>query len=920
MFDEGKIHWRPLFATAAICALLGGCATSPQADRVPSWGKLPSTLSPSPASVEDDAVARQPSATPPLERPDNSFYRPGTGKFAVSPIADARVQRNGDIKLNFQDANVLEVIKVILNDMLQVTYVVDPRVQGTVSMQTSKALHRDDLIPTLELLLRMNEAALITDDGIYKVVPLATALTGVRAPQLGDSTLPLPSGYSVRVVPLKYVSAEEMALILQPFTTGSNQLVRVDTQRNLLVLAASGTDMDRLLETIHVFDVDRMKGMSVAMFTPDFVDAKTLADELEKLLADPQAGLMAGLVRFIVVERLNGLMVVTPRAEYLAQVRDWVNRLDRDSGNAGRRLFIYRVQNGKATDLAEMLSSLFEEEKSERPPGGEVAPGMQPVTLGDAETPRPGDSQVTPSQPRPQTKVVNVAEPSGDGLTLDAGTEVRIIADEPNNALLVLASATEYRQILTALQQLDVNPMQVLIEVTIAEVTLTDNLQYGVEWYFNNYVSNSPDLTGVGRLDLPSIGGLVSGFSYAFQGSDGSPRAVLKMLAEESNLSIVSSPTLLVLNNQEASIQVGEEVPVATQQQQTTLDSDANIINSIEYRDTGVLLTVKPRINSGGLVIMEVDQETSTAPDVIDDVTPRIQTRKISSTVAVNSGDTIILGGLIQNNHNRSASGIPVLHQMPLIGNLFGADEDNQDRKELLVLITPRAISNRNSALQVTEDFRRKMNSLVPLFEQAGPDEAPGAATSSESHVKKNAEPIPAREPPAEEPVNETAPASPKRAGSKVSPKPVCWEFGSYSDVAQADKAASALSQGFESIGTVKAEANEIIGYYVLIPAAENREAAQQTLARVEESEIRDFRLFRSGPLENAISLGVFSQRDNAERWADAVRNKGLDVVVREKAAPKEVYRLRVKGADTPESSLALKQISDGTIQQVACR
>jgi len=718
MFNTRQMSRRPLLVIGVVCAMLSGCVTSPQADRVPSWGKLSNGLSQgsSPALAETE-FAEQPPATPPAQKPDNSFYKPGTGAFtASSPIADARVQKNGDIKLNFQNANVLEVIKVILGDMLQVTHVVDPRVQGAVSMQTSKALHRDDLIPTLELLLRMNDAALITDDGIYKVVPLATALTGVRAPQLGDSALPLPPGYSVRVVPLKYVSAEEMAQILQPFTASSNQLVRVDTQRNLLVLAASGGDMDRLLETIHVFDVDRMKGMSVAMFTPDFVDAKTLSEELEKLLADPQSGLMAGLVRFIVVERLNGLMVVTPRAEYLAQVRNWVNRLDRDSGTAGRRLFIYRVQNGKATELAEILSSLFNpgDQKTD-PDGGEVAPGMQPVTLGKAETPEAEEVQTS----APVTRVVKAPAAENGGLAFDTHSDVRIIADEPNNALLVLANAAEYRQILTALQQLDIDPMQVLVEVTIAEVTLTDNLQYGVEWFFNNYVSNSPDLTGVGQLDLSASGiaGLVPGFSYAFKGSGGSTKAVLNMLASESNLSIVSSPTLLVLNNQEASIQVGEEVPVATQQQQTTIDPDANIINSIEYRDTGVLLTVTPRINSGGLVIMEVEQETSTAPSTgdADPLTPRIQTRKISSTVAVNSGDTIILGGLIENNHDRSESGIPVLYQLPLVGNLFGTNADNQDRTELLVLITPRAVSNRNSALQVTEEFRRKMHSLVPV-------------------------------------------------------------------------------------------------------------------------------------------------------------------------------------------------------------
>ncbi|MEJ2576374.1 MAG: secretin N-terminal domain-containing protein [Gammaproteobacteria bacterium] len=449
-----------------------------------------------------------------------------------------------------------------------------------------------------------------------------------------------------------------------------------------------------------------MKGMSVAMFTPNFVDARTLGDELESLLADPENGLMAGLVRFMVIERLNGVMAITPRPEYLRQIRDWVVRLDIESGSSGRRLFIYRVQNGKSGELAEVLNQLFEEdEATDGLPKPKLAPGLEPVTL--RSKPAQGDEKApakTPSAPA-----------SGEGLALPTDSKVRIVADEPNNALLVLANAQEYRQVLNAMKQLDVVPMQVLIDVTIAEVTLSDNLEYGLEWTFDNYIkTNRGNFTGTGLLDL-GAGGLSprTGFSYALTGATG-VRAVLNMLAEEGNLSVLSSPSLLVLNNQEASIQVGDQVPIATQQRQDTTDPSAPIINNVEYRDTGVLLNVTPRVNPGGLVIMEVSQEVSQVSEATA-LGPTISNRSVKSNVAVQSGDTIVLGGLIQDQRDRGESGIPGLHKTPIIGPLFGTKSDNQRRTELLVLITPRAIADRNTALQATEEFRRKLNSLIPI-------------------------------------------------------------------------------------------------------------------------------------------------------------------------------------------------------------
>jgi general secretion pathway protein D len=710
------------FALVLTLLLAAGCAENRFATRPPAWGDTLQSAAQTAASAPTPAIESQrpddDAQSPPAPAPD--FYDPGSDQLVreIGPIADARVDDDGDIKLNFQNANLLEVVKVIMGDMLRLNYTVDPAVQGAVSMQTTRAIGRADLLPTLELLLRMNNAALVQREDLYQIVPLAKALAEVRAPQLGDTSLSLPAGFRVRIVPLRYVAAEEMAEILTPFISANNQLLRVDTGRNLLILADAGSNMGRLLDTIEAFDVDRMAGMSVALFTPDFVDAETLAKDLEALLADPEQGLMKGLVRFLVVERLNGLIVVTPRAEHLARVREWIERLDRNTGDASPRLFVYRVQNGKAQDLAAMLSDLFSEGDRRRP--ASLAPGLKPATVGDA----PDAGENAPDR-TPRAAAVSLP---GDGLQINADSEVRIIADESNNALLILARGSEYRQILAALRQLDVSPMQVLIEVTIAEVTLTDNLSFGVEWFFKN---NFGSKIGEGLLDLGAggIGPITPGFSYAISDSGDVVRAILNTLATESNLSIISSPTLLVLNNQEANIKVGEEVPITTQQQQAT-DTSRNIINNIEYRDTGVLLTVKPRINAGGLVIMEVEQETSQVPSTfdVDVLTPRIRTRNISSTVAVNSGDTIILGGLIIEDRNTSEAGLPLLHKVPGVGALFGRKEDNQTRTELIVLITPRAVADSTAALQVTDEFRRRLQKLIPSRDVAAEPAVDGAA------------------------------------------------------------------------------------------------------------------------------------------------------------------------------------------------
>lgn len=697
-----------LLGAAGMTFLIGGCAT--QNTMPDDWGQ---SLSPVSDNIPVSAVPPAPTVETDTPRPDNSFYAPGNGQLLATPRkASPASNKAGDIKLNFQNANLLEVIKVMLGDMLGVNYVVDPRVQGAVTLQTSRPLQRDDLLPTLEMLLRMNGAAVVSDGGVYRVVPLASAAGDVAAPQLGDSNLPLPQGYSVRLVPLQHIAADEMAQILEPFTAGSNQLLRVDRQRNLLILAGSGEDMSRLLETIRIFDVSRMAGMSVALFTPEFVDAKTLHDEMVNILADKEQGLLSGLVRFEVIERLNGLMVITPRPEQLAQVRRWVERLDRDSGGAGQRLFFYRVHNGKAVDLAAVLNQLFEPD-TQTPPA-QLAPGLKLTETRTPATPTAASGEEGAAT-APTTATTPPTRGGSEGLAINQDTRVKVIADETNNALLILASGSEYRQIFAALKQLDAVPLQVLVEVTIAEVSLTNNLEYGVEWFFKNRVGRGYDGTGTLDFGAAGISGVLPGFTYAL--SKGSTvHGVLSMLDKESNISIISSPSLLVLNNQEARIQVGDEISIKTAEQSSVTASDAAALTStFERRETGVMLTVKPRINPGGLIIMDVEQEVSNVPQAdVGQENPRIQQRKIKTSVAVQSGDSVILGGLIKDNRDRSEAGIPIAHKVPILGTLFGTKANNADRTELLVLITPRAITDRNIALQVTDEFRRKLNHLMP--------------------------------------------------------------------------------------------------------------------------------------------------------------------------------------------------------------
>ncbi|MCD6706012.1 MAG: type II secretion system secretin GspD [Thiobacillus sp.] len=651
---------------------------------------------------------------------------PGTGVTVKAPAQlPMSMEAGGNITLNFEGADLREVVRTILGDILKENYIVDPRVAGSITLRTAKPIPRAAAMHTLEEVLRMNGAVMIREgDGVFRIVPSAAAGKGNATPQLVETGKPLPGGYSIQIVPLKHIGVADMAKILEPLA-GETSSVRIDPLRNLLILSGTQLQLKHMLETIDMFDVDWISGMSVGLFTLQSVDVKTVTGELEKLFGDKNLGPLAGAIRVVPIERLNALLVVTPQAKYLEQARTWIERLDRPgAGGGGRRLYVYPVQNGKAENLATLLNDAFSGKgtQAKAMSSPELAPGAVPAEVKSAEP-----SQANGKEVRPAASLTSATAGSGGSVGLPQ--DVRVIADKDNNALLILASPADYESIESAIRKLDVAVRQVLVEVTIAEITLKDELKYGLEWYFNNGARIN------GKLDtgLGGITALVPGFSYSWVSKAADVGAVLNALATDSKLKIISSPHITVADNQTAKIQVGDRVPTISQTQSVaSTTTDTGIISTIQYIETGVMLSVTPRVNAGGQVTMEINQEVSNAtPTTTSGIdSPTIQERTAESTVTVKSGETIILAGLIREEKNKATEGLPLLAQIPLIGGLFGTQSWGDNRTELILLITPRVLIDTQNAAAITEEYRSRINGLERMLKSVAlpPKPAVGSA------------------------------------------------------------------------------------------------------------------------------------------------------------------------------------------------
>lgn len=642
----------------------------------------------------------------------SSEIYPGTGNFLGHPAKTRKYAKitGNDLVLNFENADLSEVVGIILGKLLKVDYVINPVISGKVSLKTTRPMPAEDVLAILESILRMNGAAMIVEEGLYKIVPMDSAFKGSYMPEIAAGGQKIPAGYSVRLIPLRYISVLQMEKLLEPFAS-PDTVFRVDVDRNTLVLAAPGIELTRLLETVDLFDVDWLQGKSVGLFRLGFVDAEVLADELTTVFGNDVGGPLEGILNFVPISRLNALLVMTTQPEYLSKAATWINRFDKGN-DAGQNLYVHYLQNGKAADVASVLTELFSIKgsgaKSQR---GRVAPGLNPV--------RVSNSANTSGQ-----KSVNVRTNAAKqrATAKSSGTndeEIRIVADEMNNALLIRASESEYRMIKAALRKLDILPLQVLIEATIAEVTLTDDLRFGLQWFFNTGSLGNGDV-GTIRLasgDDGSLSPTFPGFAGIINNSSGGIRGVLDALEGVTTVNVISSPHLMVLNNQMAELKVGNEVPVVTQQQQNTDNNNSNLVNTVQFKETGVILKVTPRISSDGTIIMEIEQEVSNVVRSINsgELTPTISQRSVKSTIVAQSGETIVLGGLIADEETKTRSGLPLISRIPLVGNLFGRTEINKARTELLILISPKIVRNATEARRITQDLRDRLNGIKEM-------------------------------------------------------------------------------------------------------------------------------------------------------------------------------------------------------------
>ena len=673
------------------------------------------------AETEAAKIIAPRSLPPPVSKGRQQIIELGSGEF-VTDVESIKEDPSepGNITLNFQDTDIREFIKVVVGDVLNKNYVIDEKVVGKVTIATARPILKDGLMTLVEDILTMNGAAITKENDLYRIMPKSQAAKGSLTPSLSQRTA---DGYSVRIIPLQFIAAQEMQKILEPFLTEGSDL-RIDKKRNLVIVSGSQQEIATVLETVDVFDVDWLRGMSVGLFPLDYVEPEILKTELDSVLAaieaDGSSDLLQGLVRIVPIDRLQSILLISSTSAALREVEIWVHRLDRPGISVDKRLYVYNVQNAKATDLGGILGQIFstgKESVSTPEREAQLAPGLSPVEItaqvGQAATGNPADSKTA----------TNRTTSDGDGgVALPSSRSVEIIADDVRNALVILATPQDYRMVELALVKLDVVPLQVLIEASIIEVSLKDDLNYGIEWFFKNSIERGNVTEGRGTLDLgePGLSALSPSFSYTIVDTAEQVRVALNALEQESEVNVLSSPSLMVLDNQTAYISVGDEIPVPARQSVSNINPDSPTVNEIRFRQTGVTLTVTPRVNSGGLVTMEIKQEVSNAVSTTSSEidAPTIQLRQIESTVAINSGETIVLGGLIQDTQTNAESGIPILHRIPLLGKLFGQTRDEVRRTELLVMITPRVIRNRNEAKDVTEEFKRKLRGITPSTQQ----------------------------------------------------------------------------------------------------------------------------------------------------------------------------------------------------------
>jgi len=658
----------------------------------------------------------------------SSTFIEGSGRF-VGEAPTGSINRSTEetadgVTINLVNVPAPQAAKTILGDILSVKYTVDPGIDGKITIQTPKPVTRSAVIDLFQAALRANNAALVNAKGLYRIVPADQAIVGA-SPRTGERPDLDQVGSGLHVVQLKYVAPSEIRRILEPIAPRGG-VVRTDESRHTVTLSGNRQEVASMMEAIDLFDIDTMKGMSFALVPVNTSQPETIATDLKTVFGGDHEGPMAGMVQFLPNKRLSSILVISPQPQYLRRAETWIRRLDAQAEGSEKQLYTYAVQNRRAQELVDVLQSMFSNETTGATVKRSVAPNYQESSvqsapaqpassgLNSAPSGLSSSSGFTSSMGSSSTGTGSrpTASSTSTGGSLQFGSDnsnegprLKVVADEAKNAILIEATKADYQRVMRIITNLDVIPNQVLIEATIAEVTLNDDLKFGVSWFLQNKNSNltfTDQASGAVTSSFP-------GFSYALTAA--SVATTLSTLNQITEVNVISSPTLTVMDNKSAMIQIGDQVPITTQSATSVLTTGAPIVNSVSYKDTGVILSITPRINESGRVLLEIEQEVSTVvPTTTSGIdSPTIRQRKIKTDVVVNNNEALVLGGMIQDSKTVTRNQVPILGDIPILGNAVNSKDNTIAKTELIILIRPHVIRDLNEARSITDEYRRHL-------------------------------------------------------------------------------------------------------------------------------------------------------------------------------------------------------------------
>jgi len=721
-----KMKWLGM-GCLILCLMLGSIHCAGKKSQLKGEpGELPQKETSQPPS-EMAAPPSKPVETPPAavaeapkpERPAQPTSQPPRSDLPTppplsTPVKPPETPRGPGVVFNFDNADLYEVIRVMA-EILKINYIVDPKVRGVVNIHTVGQIPAEEVFPIFQSILRLNGATAVKKGNVYEIVPFGDAkksyvpFSTTRDP----AKLAAEERYTTQIIILRYIPAAEASKLIKPFLSDGADIIE-HPPHNILIINDLASNVRKSLDMINLFDVDLFVDMKIRIYPVLNADVTEIAKEMERIFASFEVSTKSGRgvgITFTPVARINSLLVISSIPHIFEKVEAWLRELDKTPSEGTKlSVFVYYVQNAKAKDLADVLKQIFVATKEKRPEFRERV-----------VTPEPAQRSVRPTTPAPS------APPKEEAAAVPEG-EINIVVDESNNALVIRAFQRDYRSILETIKKLDIYPKQVLIETMLAEITLDDTTEFGLEW--SRWLSSKPpnaqevsvqgkpplDPFSLAAVSLPQVG-----IKYSIVDLGGKIAASIKASAVRGRVNVISSPNIIASNNKEAKIQIGTSQPILTSTYTTTATASTNVVEgSIEYKDIGIIVTLTPRISDGGLITLEISIEDSGVSETTLGTLENIPvfTKKTAKTIlSVLEGQMIVIGGLISNEKRVLKTGIPLLSRIPLLGALFGTQRYTGLKTELVFLMTPHIITDHMQSDTVTREFREKVEGIKKKLE-----------------------------------------------------------------------------------------------------------------------------------------------------------------------------------------------------------